>query len=486
MVSSLGSSMFKGAIWSTIERLSVQLVQFIIGIIISRILSPSEYGTIGLLAVFIAFFTVLIDSGFTKALIQKQNRTETDLSTIFFFNILISVVCYIVLWIAAPFIARFYAAPILTSLTRFLSFSMILNAFFAIPLTILTIRIDFKSIAKINLISIILSGGIGIVSAYKGFGVWSLAFQIVGRSVFTIILMWLKIKWKPQFVFSIQALKTMYGFGSKYVLSALLSMVVNNISALFIAKLINAKELGYYTRGTQFADVVFGTFNSVLDSVLLPGLSTIQNEKENLVGMTRFVIKSTALISTPVLIGLATIANPLVSTLLTDKWLPAVPIMQIICIARLITIIAGININILYVLGRTDLTLKQDYVKIIVRITLLMISFKFGIFYIALAELSSTIIHFFINCYSPGKILEYGAVKQIKDLMPIFLISMLMVISMYATMVVIDKNIIKILVAPVIGAMVYLSALYVFRIKEFFILLNKVKLLIKVPNTNLT
>ena len=477
MASTLGSSMFRGVIWSSIERLSVQLVQFIIGIIISRILSPSEYGTIGLLTVFIAFLTVFIDSGFTKALIQKQDRTETDLSTIFFFNIIISVVCYIILWITAPFIARFYALPVLTNLTRFLAFSMVLNAFFAIPLTILTIKIDFKSIAKINLLAITLSGIVGVVSAYKGFGIWSLAFQIICRSIFTIILMWLRIKWKPQLVFSVKSLKTMFGFGSKYVLSALLSMVVNNISAIFIAKLISAKELGYYTRGTQFADVVYGTFSSVLDSVLLPGLSTIQNEKEKLVGMTRFIIKSTALISTPVLIGLATMASPLIGVLLTDKWLPAVPIMQIICIARLITIIAGININLLYVLGRTDLTLKQDYVKIAVRITLLLISFKYGIIYIAFAELASTIIHFFINCYSPGKILKYGALKQIKDLLPVFLISLLMVASMRIVMVVIDKNMIKLLVAPMVGATVYLSALYLFKIKEFFFLLDKLKVL---------
>ena len=471
--------MIKGFVWSTTERLSVQAVQFIIGVVIARILLPSEYGIIGLLSVFIAFLTVFIDSGFNIALIQKQNRTETDLSTIFFFNIFISLLCYIILWFAAPYIAGFYKIPLITSLTRVLAISMILNALFAIPSTVLIIRIDFKSIAKINFIAVVLSGIIGVALAYKGFGVWALVIQTLCRSVITVIIMEFMIKWKPQLIFSVKSLRAMFGFGSKYMLSSLLSMTVNNISSLFIAKLASSKELGFYTRGTQFADVVYSTFSSVLSNVLLPGLSTIQHERERLVEMTRSVIKSTALITTPILIGLAVIAKPLIRVLLTDKWLPAVPIMQIICIARLITIIAGININLLYVLGRTDLTLKQDYVKIIVRVTLLMLAFKYGIIYVAFAELLSTMIHFFINCYSPGKILSYGALKQIRDLVPIILISLLMIISMYIVMTLFDNNIIKLIVAPLTGIGVYLGAVYLINLQEFMLLLAKVKLALK-------
>lgn len=471
--------MLKGFVWSSIERLSVQTVQFLLGVIIARILLPSEYGTIGLLTVFIAFLSILIDSGFTKALIQKQNRSQRDLSTIFFFNIAISIFCYIILWFSAPFIASFYKIPSLVSLTRVLGISVLLNALFAIPLVILTIDFDFKSIAKVNLISVLISGIAGIIFAYKGLGVWALVVQTLVRSFLTTIFMWFQIKWKPFIVFSKESFKSMFSFGSRFVLSSLLAMIVNNISALFIAKLTTTKELGYYTRGTQFADVIYSTFNSVIGSVLLPGLSTIQNEREKLVALTRTVIKSTALMTTPILIGMAVIAKPLIKLLLTDKWLPAVPIMQLICIARLITVIASININLLYALGRTDLTLKQDYLKIIVRLTFLGISFKYGIVYIALAELLSTIVHFFINCYSSGKILQYGAVKQIFDLLPIIGICLLMASSMYCSMIFFNKDIFQILVGGITGVTVYISCMYLFRIKEFISLLNKAKSLTK-------
>lgn len=471
--------MLKGFVWSAFERLSVQAIQFILGIIIARILLPSEYGTIGLLAVFIAFLTIFVDGGFTKALIQKQNRTLIDLSTIFFFNILISLLCYIFLWIAAPYISVFYNIPSLTKLTRVLAISLILNSLFVIPQTILTIDFDFRTIAKINLITVLLSGIIGIIYAYKGFGVWALVVQTISRSFLTVVTMWFYIKWKPQLVFSVASLKSMFGFGSRFVLSSLLSMIVNNVSALFIARLTSTKELGYYTRGTQFADTIYSIFSSVLNSVLLPGLSKIQDEKERLVEMSRTIIKSTALLTTPILVGLAVLAKPTISLLLTDKWLPAVPIMQIICIARLITIIAGINVNLLYVMGRTDLALKQDYIKIIVRISLLMVSFKYGIIFIAFAELISTIIHFFINCYSPGKILRYGAFKQIKDLSPILLFSFLMAVSMYFAMIFFNKNIFQLIFGMITGIVVYIGLLYFFNIKEFLFLLNRARGYIK-------
>jgi len=467
--------MLSGFLWSSIERLSVQVVQFILGVIMARILLPNEYGTIGLLAVFIAFLTILVDSGFAKALIQKQNRTQADLSTIFFFNVLISIVCYVLLWFGAPFIANFYKIPLLVSLTRVLGLSILLNAFFAIPSVILTINFDFKTIAKINLVAVICSGIIGIIFAYKGAGVWALVIQTLVRSVFTVILMWLHIKWKPDFMFSKGSLKTMFGFGSKYVLSALMAMMVSNISTLFIAKLTSTKQLGYYTRGTQFADIVASSFSSVLASVLLPGLSTLQNERDKLVSMTRSIIKATALLTTPILVGMALIAKPLIQLLLTDKWLPAVPIMQIICIARAITIVASVNINLLYALGRTDLTLKQDYLKILVRLTFLALAFKYGIVYIALAELASTSVHFFINCYSPGKILRYGAIRQIFDLLPIIFISALMAGCIYISMIYIHSNLFKILIASITGFVVYVGGLQVFRVPEFGFLIGKVR-----------
>ncbi|GGW40903.1 lipopolysaccharide biosynthesis protein [Arenibacter certesii] len=476
---SLGSQMFKGMAWSAIERLSVQAVQFVIGIILARILTPKEYGIIGILLVFIVISNVFIDSGFTKALIQKQKRTEADISTVFWFNILISIICYLLLWISAPFIAEFYDLTDLTLLLRVISFSLIINALFTIPITLLTIDLDFKAISKINLIATIISGIIAVYFAYTGFGVWALVIQIMARSTFTAVLTWFLIKWRPLFVFSKLSIKELFSYGSKLLASSLLNTTVNNFYALFIAKLISTKDLGFYTRGTQFSDMVFGILSAVLDSVLLPGLSTIQDQRELLIKYTRTIIKSTALFTIPIFLFLAILAEPLIKVLLTEKWLPAVPIMQIFCVARLVTVISGININLLYVIGRTDLALRQNYFKIVIRVVAFIIALKYGIYYIALAELISTFIHFFINSYYPGKIMNYGALNQIKDISKIIFISILIVLISFVLMQVIDNEILQLCIIPIIMIFLYISLIRWFKIPEYFQLMIRIKTLLR-------
>lgn len=471
--------MIKGMIWSMLERVSVQSVQFVLGIILARILSPTEYGTIGLLTVIIAFMQVFVDSGFSKALIQKQDRTQTDISTVFFFNVIISVICYILLWFAAPFIAEFYESEFLIDLMRVISLSLIFGALFSIPTTLFTIKFDFKSIARTNLIATFLSGILAVWMAYEGYGVWALVIQTLLKSILTVFIMWFQIKWKPTFVFSKTSFQSLFSYGSKLLLSSILNMSVNNFSNLFIAKVATVKDLGFYTRGTQFADIIFTTFSSVLDSVLLPSLASIQKEREKLVHLTRLTIKSTALIVTPIFFGLASIAEPLIKVLLTDKWLMAVPIMQILCIARLVTIISGINVNILYAIGRTDLALNQQYVKLLIRIVFLVIAINHGIIYLALAELISTLIHFFINTYYPSKILNYGPLQQIKDMVPILFSSFLMVVGMYISMFFIENDFLKLIICFFVSIPLYLVLIFAFKVPEAFFFLGKIKTIFK-------
>jgi teichuronic acid exporter len=473
---SISNKIIKGIAWSMFERISVQTIQFILGIILARILSPSEYGTIGLLTVIISFLQVFVDGGFSKALIQKQKRTEVDLSTVFFFNVFISCFCYILIWIAAPYIALFYEKEILTSIMRILSLSLLFNALFTIPMTLLTIKLDFKTIGKINLIGVILSGVIAIIMAYSGYGIWSLVAQTIIKSMLTVILMWWLVKWKPLFVFSKASFKTLFPYGSKLLLSSILNMSVNNFSNVFIAKLSSTKDLGFYTRGSQFPDIVFSTFNSVLDSVLLPSLASIQNEREKLIQLTRLSIKSSALFAAPIFLLLAIIAEPLVKVLLTEKWLAAVPIIQVLCTARLISIISGINVNLLYVIGRTDLALKQQYLKLIIRIIFLILALNYGIYFIALAELLSTIINFFINTFYPSKMLNYGSLTQIKDLLPIFFSSVVMIVIIYFLDTLIINDIIFLIFSPVIGLLIYIFLIYKFRLSEFFLIIHKLKI----------
>lgn len=466
--------MFKSAIWSSLEKLSVQAISFILGIILARLLSPTEYGTFGLLLVFITISQVFIDSGFSQALIQRQKRTDTDISTVFFFNIIVGIVCYLLLYLSAPFIADFYEVAELTSLLRILAFSLILNAFFTIPTTILTIAMDFKSIAKVTLVATILSGSIAIYCAYVGMGAWALVIQVLSKGIFMSILFWLTVKWRPILVFSKASFKILFSFGSKLLISSLLSNILSNLNAILIGKYIGTKDLGFYTRGTQFADIIYSVVNSSLNSVLLPSLSSIQDNKNELISYTRTILKMTALITVPLFFGLTLLAEPLIFVLLTAKWKMAIPIMQIFCVARLITILVGVSSNLLYAVGRTDLTLKQEYLKIAVRLALLVAALPYGILWIAIAELTSTFIHYFINTYYPGKLFNYGAFKQLKDLTKIGCAGSLMIIGGYFTSLIIDSDILKLIFITPLCAIIYITTIHLLKVNEFELLKSKI------------
>ncbi len=472
--------MFKGAIWSTVERLSVQLVSFALTIVLARLLTPKEYGTVGLLIVFISFSQVFIDSGFSKALIQKQDRTNEDISTVFYFNLLVALICYLTLWISAPLISDFYNIPKLDNLLKVLSISLFFNALFAIPNTLLSIDMNFKSITKVNFISTVISGLAAIYLAYQNFGEWALVYQTLIKSILMALLFWFSTKWMPLLLFSKDSFKNLFGFGSKLLVNSIMNNLVNNFASLFIAKIISAQQLGYYTRGTQNADTAFSTINSIIDNVLLPGLAPLQNQLELLIEGTKKIIKTAALLVVPLFVGLTIISKPLIILLLTDKWALAIPIMQLICLSRLITIISGVNINLLYVLGRSDLALKQQYFKIAIRIILLIFALRYGIVMIAIAELVSTVIHFFINTYYPGKMMKYGAKDQIKDILPILISALVMsvpgLLIVYFTSF---SEIMKIILTICTCFITYYLMLRILKIDEYKMLIKRVTSLLK-------
>ncbi len=459
---SLGNTVFKGFVWSAFERISVQAVQFVLGIILARILTPREYGLVGILLIFIQVASVFVEGGFTKALIQKQDRNQTDLSTVFFFNIGISVLCYLLLWLFSPVIAEFYDEPELVPLLYVLSTTIVLSALYAIPLTLLTIKLDFKRLTIVNITATLLSGGIAVYLAYNGFGVWALVYQSLLRGIFTLFLMWWMANWAPSKEFSWASLRTLFKYGSNLLASSLLNIIVNNFSSFFIAKLMSTKDLGYYTRGMQFASTAFNVINSSLNNVLLPGLSRIQDQSELLVAKMRIIMKTTSLFVFPFFVLLAVVAKPLIILLLTEKWLPAVPIMQMLCLARLITIMSGLNINLLYILGRTDLALRQQYPKIAVRILFLMIGLQYGIVAVAVAELVSTSVHFFINTFYPGRIMKFGAFAQLRELTGVGFSTLLMGGVAYYSMRFFDTPLERLLVPSGIGVITYIILIMLF------------------------
>lgn len=474
----LGQKIFNGAIWSSLERLSVQVVSFVLGIVLGRILSPQEYGTVAILIVFISFSQVFVDSGFSKALIQRKDRSKIDISTVFTFNVAIGFACYIILWLSAPLIANFFGNTELIDLLRVLALSLIFNALFSTPNTLFSIDLNFKVVAKINLIAMLTSGLIAIYLAWVGWGVWALVIQILLKSMLTMALMWFYSKARPSFKFSKTSFKSLFSFGSKILASSLLNNILSNLNAILIGRFLGAVQLGAYTRGTQNADIMFSMSSTALNNVLLPGLTSVQDDKVKLVRYSKSILRITSIITIPVFLGLAVMAEPIVLLLLTEKWIMAVPIMQIICVARCITVLSGLSINMLYVIGRSDLVLKQEYVKNAIRVVLLLIALPYGIIYIALAELLATIIHFFINTYYPGTLLGYGGIKQIKDIFLVFLAGAIMTAFAYFSSQYIEGDFLKLLIVPLFSALLYWGLIHIFNIREQYQLVEKFKTLL--------
>jgi teichuronic acid exporter len=456
--------------WNFLEKFGSQVVRFAIGVFLARILSPNDYGLIGLLVVFTSVAQIFVDSGFSKALMQRNDKDTKDVNTAFTFNLLISLVIYVILFILAPSISNFYNEPILIDLLRVLALTLVINALFTIPNTILAIDLNFKKIAIINFISIVISGIIAIILALNGYGVWSLVYQYLIKSVLSVIMFWSTKAWSPKLFFSTPSFKRLFKFGYNLTLSSLLNQFVEKFSWLFIAKSFSTADLGYYNRGIQFPDTAIGTLGGVLDTVLLPNLAKSKNSNELKNEVSRILLYLT-IITTPITILLAILAEPVIIILLTDKWLTAVPILQIFCFCRFVTNLSTISINVLYVLDKTNLVLRQQYIKMAIRIGLILIALNFGIIYVALAELFSVTIHFIIGAYYPGKLINFSAIKQFKIMGPyIFMAAAISFILLLIKSLIIN-NYLQIIILSIL----YLVLIYVFRKKDFI----EVKSLIK-------
>jgi O-antigen/teichoic acid export membrane protein len=490
----LGEKMFRGLAWSSMERLSIQAIQFILGIILARILTEEQYGTVGILLIFIAISKVFIDSGFSQALIQKKNHNLQDENTVFIFNLLLSIICYVILYLGAPYFAEFYSDnPIHIELPRYLriiAIILIINAFGAVPLTLVTKELNFKVQTIINAIASILSGVVAVYLAYDGYGVMALIYQQIVRALIALVAIYALIKWRPLWIFSWHSFKDLFRYGSNILIGSVLGVLVNNLSAVFIPKMLSVSQFGYYTRGMQFSDFAFGVVNSTLGRVIFPGLSRVQDDLSRLVGHTRQIIKLVAILNVPLFMFLAVLAKPIIVVLLTERWLPAAPVMQFFCLARMVTIISGVNVSLMQAIGRTDLILRQQYVKIAVRIGLLVFAFQYGIVYVALAELISTSIHFFINTYHPGKIMKYGALKQLWDLKEIFTVGIFASGITYFTNMFLSLHwfqqnlgeiiggVVYLLICFLIGGIFYLLLCRLLKIREFKTIINQLKSLI--------
>lgn len=475
MSDSLKSKTVKGVVWSSIERFSTQGVQFLIMIIMARLLTPKDYGLIGMLAIFLAVAQSLIDSGFSQALIRKQDRTDVDNSTIFYFNIVVSSALYLILFIAAPFVADFYNQPELTNVMRVVCLGVILNSLAVVQRALLTVRIDFKTQAKASLSAAVISGCIGIVLAYCGFGVWSLVVQqLLNLSVNTLLL-WIFSKWRPIAVFSWKSFHELFAFGSKLLASGLLDTLYRNIYPIVIGKLFSASSLGHYTRAQQFSEFPSSNVTGIIQRVTYPILCGIQDETERLEAVYRKFLKLSAFIIFPLMIGMSAVARPFIDIVLGTQWGFCGQLLQIICFAMMWYPIHAINLNLLQVKGRSDLFLRLEIIKKILGITVLCITAPFGLVVMCYGQIFNSIVALVINTYYTGKLINVGFIRQMKDLLPTILLSLIMFWAILLVNGFIEVNMHRLVIGVLVGIIVYVSGSYIFNFKELQTLFSLIR-----------
>ena len=448
----------KGLAWNLVERFATEGVQFIFGILLARLLSPDDYGLIAMPLVFLAVAQCFIDSGFSTALIRKPDISEKDYSTAFYFNIGVGIVCYAVLFFSSPLIADFYNQPILSDLLKFTALATLFNPLCAVQQAILTRKMDFRAQAIISLIGAIISGVIGLVMAYNGYGVWSLVFQQVGGYVIRTLLFWAIVKWRPIKTWSKDSFNYLWGFGSKVLIQGLIANIYENLYPIVIGKYYSANDLGNYTRARQFTKI---------PSVVLPVFSSIQNDNERIKSVFRRMIKLSAFCIFPLMLGLSALADPLIRLLLTDKWESCIILIQIMCFSLMWYPIHAINLTILTAKGRSDLTLKLEVIKKIIGITILCVSLKFGIVWMVTASILTSLLGLIVNTYYTKKVINYGLLYQMRDLLPLFFSTLLMWIIIRLFILIFSNLYIQLFGGILVGGLCYFMMTRLFHKEQF-------------------
>lgn len=441
----------KGIVWSSIERLSSQGIQFLFTIILARLLSPTDYGIIAMPMIFLALAQVFIDSGFANALIRKIDLKEEDLSTAFYFNVLVGIGCYFLLFFLSPLIAKFYQTPILDVLLKVTALTILVNPLCTIQQTLLTKKIDFKTQAIVSVLSSLFSGLSGVWMAYHGYGVWSLVFQQVSAAFARVVLLWSLSRWRPTTRWSQESFTYLWGYGSKILGVGLLDTIYNNVYPLIIGKFYTAKDLGNYTRAQQFVDLPISNITGILQRVTFPVLSEMQNEDERLHDNYLKLIRVTALVMFPLMIALASVADPFIKLLLGDKWAECIVFLQILCIAKIWSPLNAVNLNLLQVKGRSDLYLQVEIIKKIIMTIVMIITVPLGILWMISGYVITTFLAFLINIYFTRKVIGIKIVEQIKAVMPILFLSLSMAFFIVCFEHFIEPLMLKLLGGLIIG-----------------------------------
>lgn len=475
MSSSVASKSIKGIFWSAVEKFSLQGVQFVIGIILARLLSPSDFGMIGMLTIFLSISQTFIDCGFSNALIRQKNTTEKDYSTAFLLNFIISLVAFCILFFLAPYVANFYNLQELKPVMRWVSVTLIVNALFAVHKVKLTRAVDFKSQSKVSLSAAIISGILGIYLAYNGFGVWSLVYQAISNSFLNLLLMVIMLKWFPKPGFQKDSFNALFGYGSKLLAANLISSIYSNLYNIVIGKRFAAADLGFFTRADQLAKFPSQNIARIMSRVTFPILSQLQDEPNKLKSIYEKYLKISCFVVFPLMFGLAALASPVVSLLLGDKWLPSVLLLQILCLSGMLDPICNINLNLLYVKGRSDLVLRLEVIKKIIAITILVATSFFGIVWMCVGSVIYGFIATILNTRYTGQFIGLNTIKQIKQIAPYYLSSFAMAVEIYFISEALSSNYEKLILGGAVGFISYLSLAYLFKFDALMIIAGLIK-----------
>ena len=462
-------------LWRFLERCGAQGVTFLVTIVLARLLAPEIYGVMALVTVFTAILQVFVDSGLGNALIQKKDADDLDFSSVFFFNLVMCIALYLLLFFCAPLIATFYHNPELTAVIRVLGITLLIAGVKNVQQAFVSRKLQFKQFFFATLGGTIGAAVIGIAMAYMGFGIWALVAQSLFNAIIDTVILWLTVRWRPKWQFSFVRLRGLLRFGWKLLASSLLHTFYTNLRTLVIGKLYTSVDLAYYEKGQSFPTLIVSNINASIDSVLLPTMSGVQDSRETVKAITRRAIVTSSYLMWPMMVGLAAVAKPLVVLLLTEKWIAAVPFLQIACFALGLEPLQTANLNAIKAMGRSDIYLKLEIVKKTVSIAILLLSMRFGVMAIAVSSLGYSVIATMFNAAPNRKLLGYSYFEQVKDILLPFVLALMMGVAVYPIALIPMPMILTLLAQVMVGALFYVGVSAILKLESFNYVFNTIR-----------
>lgn len=462
-------------VWRYAERCGAQGVQLVVSIVLARILAPTDYAVIALLNVFISILSVFVNCGLGGALIQKKDADDTDFSTVFYAQMCFCIVLYVLLFAMAPFISHFYEMPEMTTMVRVLGLTLVIAGVKNIQSAYVSRNMIFKNFFFATLGGTIGAAVVGIGMAMAGFGAWALIAQSLFNNAVDTIILWIMVKWRPKRAFSLHRLRGLFSFGWKMLASSLLDRVYGSLRTLIIGKMYTANDLSFYNKGQSWPVLIVDNVNSSIDSVLFPTMSAAQSEPERVKSMTRRAMKTSTYVMAPLMMGLAFVGEPLIKLLLTEKWLPCVPYMTIFCITYMFYPVHTANLNAIKAMGRSDLFLKLEIVKKVMGLTVLALTMWQGVMVMAYSLLFTSVLSQIINSWPNKKLLNYGYLEQLKDILPGILLAVVMGCCIYPIQWLGLPDIVTLLIQVPLGAVIYIGASALLKLESFTYLWGMVK-----------